>query len=241
MNGERKATSPWVYVAAGCGGILVLGVVALALLGYGAFRFGKQIEKDLKDPATRAAQVKAVLGTDTLPDGYHPMIGLSIPLMMDMAMLTDREPGPDGKPRGPGERGFVYVRVLGGDADERELRDYFEGRTTDDSVLRRHKLDVHVRDQEVIRRGVVQTNGYSVLYLAQRGALQMHEGRTRGVNDLLLVDCPEDKRMRMGIWFGPDPDPETPVATANFEGTPADETALTAFLGHFHLCPRSTR
>jgi hypothetical protein len=83
---------------------------------------------------------------------------------------------------------------------------------------------------------VVQTNGYAVLYLAQRGALQIHQGHTRGVNDLLLVDCPQDRRMRMGIWFGPDPDPQAPVATANFEGTPADEKALAAFLGHFHLC-----
>lgn len=156
--------------------------------------------------------------------------------MMDMAVLSDREPGPDGQPRGPGQQGFVYVRVLSGGVNEKELRDYFEGRTTDDSVLRRNKLDIHVRDQEVIRRGVVQTNGYSVLYLAQRGALQIHQGHTRGVNDLLLVDCPQDQRMRMGIWFGPDPDPQTPVATANFQGSPADETALSAFLGHFHLC-----
>ena len=235
MNGE-KATSPWVYVAIGCGVLLVLCVVALAALGYGAFRFGKQVEKDLKDPATRTAKVKAVLGAETIPDGYHPMIGLSIPLLMDMAMLSDREPGVDGQVHGPAQRGFIYVRILSADSDEKELRDYFEGKTNDDSVLRRNKINVHVRDQEVIRRGVVETNGYPVMYVAQRGDMQMNETRSRGVHNLMLVDCPQDERMRMGIWFGPDPDVQAPVATANFQGTPADEKALTAFLGHFHLC-----
>jgi hypothetical protein len=236
MNGERGTTSPWVYVGIGCGVALVLGVVALGVLGYGAFRWGKQLEKDLKDPATRTAKVKAVLGADTLPDGYHPMMGMSIPLVMEMAMLSDRAPGADGEVHGLGDRGFMYFRFLHGGSNEKELRDYFEGKTNDDSVLRRHNMNIRVHDQEVIRRGVVETNGYPVMYLAQRGDMQMNEARTRGVNTLLLVDCPQDERMRMGIWFGPDPDPHAPVATVNFEGTPADEKAVTAFLGHFHLC-----
>jgi len=145
MNGEQKATSPWVYVGIGCGVLLVLGVVALAAIGYGAFRFGKQVEKDIKDPATRTAKVKAVLGADTLPDGYHPMVGLSIPLLMDMAMLSDREPGADGQVHGPVRRGFIYVRVLSAGSNEKELRDYFEGKTNDESVLRRNNVNIHVR------------------------------------------------------------------------------------------------
>ena len=236
MNGEQKATSPWVYVGIGCGVLLVLGVVALAAIGYGAFRFGKQVEKDIKDPATRTAKVKAVLGADTLPDGYHPMVGLSIPLLMDMAMLSDREPGADGQVHGPVRRGFIYVRVLSAGSNEKELRDYFEGKTNDESVLRRNNVNIHVRDQEVIRRGVVETNGYPVMYLAQRGDLQMNETRSHGVQGLLLVDCPQDQRMRLGIWFAPDPNPQAPVATADFQGTPADVPALTTFLAHFHLC-----
>ena len=42
--------------------------------------------------------------------------------------------------------------------------------------------------------------------------------------------------MRMGIWFAPDPNPQAPLATADFQGTPADVPALTEFLAHFHLC-----
>jgi hypothetical protein len=48
--------------------------------------------EDIKDPATRTAKVKAVLGADTLPDGYHPMVGLSIPLHMGIWFAPDPHP-----------------------------------------------------------------------------------------------------------------------------------------------------
>jgi hypothetical protein len=42
----------------------------------------------------------------------------------------------------------------------------------------------------------------------------------------------------MAIWFAPDPDPKTPVASANFSGSPADEGALREFMGRFRLCQK---
>jgi hypothetical protein len=101
MNGEAKKTSPWVYVGIGCAVLLVLGLVTVGLLGYSAFRFGKRIEAELKDPSARTAKAKAVLGAETLPDGYHPTLALSIPVLMDMAMLSDREPGRTGSRAAP--------------------------------------------------------------------------------------------------------------------------------------------
>jgi hypothetical protein len=236
MKGEKQATSPWVYVAAGCGVMLVVGVVALVGLGYGAVRWGRQLKDDLKDPATRTAKAKAVLGADTLPDGYYPVMAMSIPLVMDVAVLSDREPDASGQVHGGGQRGFVYMQFLSTGGSEKDLRDYFEGRTNDSAILRRNKINLDVRDQEVIRRGVIRSQGYPVLFLAQRGDMKMNDTHSKGVHSLLLVDCPQDQRMRMGILFGPDPEPAAPVATANFAGTPADEATVTAFLGHFHLC-----
>ena len=140
-----------------------------------------------RDTPLRAAQVsRTARRRPTLPD---PMIGRRAARMdAANAARSAASPGPvdplltaSSWPRRSREGTCYAVRVAerAGASHEQELRDYFEGRTTDDAVLRRHKLDIHVRDQEVIRRGVVETNGYSVLYLAQRGALQMHEARTR--------------------------------------------------------------
>ena len=53
---------------------------------------------------------------------------------------------------------------------------------------------------------------------------------------MVMPECPGDHRLRFGMWFGPDPAPEKPVAEADFTGTNADPAALQEFLGHFKLC-----
>ncbi len=237
---NNKKTSPWVYVGIGCVVIVVLGIAAFAALGFFGYRWAKQLEADMKDPKARAAKTMEVLGCERLPDGYHPMVSVSIPFVMDMAMLSDEEPDEDGRVRRFGRRGFLYFQFLNPRSDEQELRDYFEGKTNDDAVLRRNGINIHVRSKEFIRRGVLPMKGYTLMYLAQRGGLDLTEGRTDGVNVLMLIDCPEDERMRMAIWFGPDPDPEAPLTKANFAGSPADEEALKAFMEHFAFCRKSS-
>ncbi|HLA77633.1 MAG TPA: hypothetical protein VJU18_08660 [Vicinamibacteria bacterium] len=237
MNGKK--TSPWVYVGIGCLGAVVLAVAAVAGLGFFGYRWAKQIESDMKDPRTREAKTMAILGCKRLPEGYHPMVSLSVPLMMDMAMLSDAEPDTEGRVRGFNRRGFLYFQLLNPRSDHKDLRDYFEGKTNDDSILRRSGIGVHVQSKELIRRGVLPMQGYTLMYLAQRGGLHMNEGRADGINTLMLIDCavPESRR-RMAIWFGPDPDPEAPVASVDFTGSPADEEALRAFMGHFTFCQK---
>jgi hypothetical protein len=237
MNGEKK-TSPWVYVGIGCAVIVVLGIAAVGTLGFFGYRWAKRVESEMKDPATREAKAKAVLGTERLPEGYHAMVSLSIPFVMDMAMLSDQAPREGGEIRGFGERGFMYFQMINPRYDEREMRDYFEGRTDDPSVLRRSGINVDVHAKEVLRRGVLEMDGYAVMYMAQRGGLHLDHGRTEGINAMMLVDCPEDGRLRMAIWFGPDPDKGAPPGSANLQGSPADEDALRAFMGHFRLCGR---
>lgn len=238
MNGERR-TSPWVYIGIGCTAIVVLAVIALATVSFLGYRWAKQVQSDIKDPAAREAKVKQVLGADRLPPGYYPMLALSLPFVMDMAMLSDRPPDDSGMVHGFGERGFLYFTLLNPQLKKAEMRDYFEGRTDDASVLRRSGINLHVHSKEILGRGVFSSRGYSVMYLAQRGRLDLDQGRAEGINALMLVDCSGDNRMRMAIWFGPDSSPEAAPGSAGLAGGPADEAALREFTGHFRLCPAS--
>lgn len=246
MNGEPKRTSPWVWVGVGCLGAVVLAVGAVIALGWFGYRKAKEFEAELKDPDARAAKVRSVLGAATLPEGYHPFMAMSIPFVMDMAMLSDAPPDFSGRGShqgGLGRRGFIYVRTLSANNDRQQLRDYFEGRSDDAEVLRRNNIHLDRRG-EVLRRGVVdEADGTRVMYLAQRGQLEMSSSRVEGITTMMLLDCQGDTRQRFGIWFGPEPaalagkgGAGESVAAADLVGSPADEDAIRGFMGHFHLC-----
>jgi len=245
MNGQPKRTSPWVWVGAGCLGAVVLAVGALAAVGFFGYRKVKQMETELKDPQARTAKVQKILGTQHLPEGYHAVVGMSVPFVMDMAMLSDVEPDfRDGRQHGAlGERGFIYVRTLSAGNDREQLRDYFEGRTDDADVLRRNNIRLD-RTGEVLRRGVIDmTDGAKLMYMAQRGQLDMAASRAQGITTVMLLDCKGDTRQRFGIWFGPEPKAagkpgagKTAAAKPDLTGTPADEGAIREFMDHFRLC-----
>lgn len=233
MNGARRKRSPWVYVALGCGGVLLLALLALVGVGVFVYRKGKQIEADMKDPAARDAKVRAVLGGE-IPAGYYPVFSMSVPFLMDMAMLGDHPPDDKGAPSKRMEGGFMYFSTITTGGQQDELKRYFEGKTDDAEALRR--ANVHIEAEETIRRGAVDIRGQETLYLAQRGSFAMKETRSDGLTTLIFVDCPQDTRQRMGIWFGADPAPDDPVDQVDWSGTVADETALRDFMGHFQLC-----
>jgi len=233
MNGTPKRTSPWVYVAIGCGGALLLALLGLVGFGVIVYRKGKQIEAEMKDPAARASKVREVLHGD-VPEGYYPVFALSVPFLMDMAMLGDHPPDAKGAPDKRMDRGFIYVQSVTTGQQQDELKRYFEGKTDNAEALRRG--NIHIDAKETIRRGALDIPGQDTLYLAQRGNIAMNESRSHGLTTMILIDCPQDTRQRLGIWFGPDPAPDEPVEKVEWTGSVADEAAMRDFMGHFKLC-----
>ena len=51
-----------------------------------------------------------------------------------------------------------------------------------------------------------------------------------------LIECEGDSRLRIGIWFVPDPDPDAAPEELELTGTPGDPDAMADFYSHFDLC-----
>ncbi|MFY9825960.1 MAG: hypothetical protein WAM82_31610 [Thermoanaerobaculia bacterium] len=238
---QKKPTSPWVWVGCGCAALVLLGLLSFGGLTYLGFRKTKELADDMRDPAKREARVKAVLSYDQLPAGYYPAFAFSMPLgMMDMAMLTDRDPGPGRADQEFEQRGFMFMSMRQVRDNKEKMERYLRGEAPrpDDSGW--YHSSVRFDPKENVRRGTVTVNGTEVLYSAGRGEIRRRRGREdrQGIVTMVMPECPHDSRLRFGLWFGPDPAPDTPVAQADFKGTNADPAAMQEFLGHFQLCPK---
>jgi hypothetical protein len=226
--------SPWVYVGIGCLVVTVVGVIVVGGAIWYASRALKQFEADMKDPAAQDAKAKRLLGCTQLPSGYRAFVSMSVPLIMDMVILSDREPGAPGR-RGLGERGFLYTSIIAnGTADREDLRAFLEGRQHYSRVLAQQRIGIGAN--QTIGRGRFTNGAASVTYAAQRGELEYAQSSHTGVQGLLLIECPKDGRLRFAVWFVPDPAPSDAVAQ-DLSGTPADESALRAFVSPFRFCP----
>lgn len=200
-----KRTSPWVYVGVGCAILCALFFVVVGGVAFWGYRTFKGLATEMKDPVLRTQKVKEVLGCkNELPDGYHAYLKFSLPWIMDMAILSDREPeGHDHDHSKPFDRsGFVYVKTIRGSSDKK-LRDYFEGKADAGDLL--EKGNVRMTSEELVARGSFRIDDYTTYYTSHRGMIHLHEERLEGVTTLLFIDCPNDHKFRLGVWFGPDP------------------------------------
>jgi hypothetical protein len=238
----KKETSVWVYIGCGCAALVVLAMAGFAVMTWLFFREGKKFEKSWSDPAAREAKAREVLPWDELPEGYYPLGSFSVPFVMDVAMFTDEPPPAGARPdRGSSdsrfkERGFVFIRMRRFGRGSGDLRDYIEGKGREPNWLKESNTDYEAG--ELIRRGTVEVSGRKLLYRASRGTVRPKGETKKGITTLLVVDCPGDRRVRFGIWFGPDPHPSDPVDQADYTGTNADPEEIRKFAAHFRFCEK---
>lgn len=241
MAAEGKKGSPWLWVAIGCGSAAVLGVVVIAVVLFFGYRAAKKLESDIKDPAARRERVLEVLGATDLPAGYHPVLGMSIPFVMDLALLSDREPPAGAKPDQTdlfGEQGFIYVRMVSQKSRREGLERYIEGQTDDAEALR--QAGIGLGRGETLKRGSLELPGTeAVHYLARRSRVTFGGSASgKSITSMIFVECAGSSKVHFGIWFAADKNAaETPLESLELAGTPADEAALASFLAHFRLCP----
>jgi len=235
VNAETRERSFWSYLGCGCGLLAALGLVAAVAFSWFIYRTGKEWQRGIADPRLRAERTRRLLPYDELPAGYHPVGGLSIPFFLDLAIFSDREPQPGHRERRLEGRGFVYVNARTWGGKREKLRRYFSGEGRNPEWLER--ADIEIADERPIGHGTVEVHGRQVAYTTRRARVVTAGASRRSITAMFIVPCPGDQRLRMGIWFAPDPRPDQPEAPADLAGTPADPAAIRDFAGHFRFCP----
>ncbi len=167
---SSSSSSTLGWLGCGCGALVALvlaGIVGMTWFGY---RKGKEIERTFKDPTARTEATRKVLPWKELPEGYRPVGAVTVPMLMEMAILSDREPaeGEAGKGRAFDERGLVYMSFHPWISDEKELLSWLRGelKETPDWIKR---SDAKIDPEQVLKRGSLESGGQTVFYVVSRG------------------------------------------------------------------------
>lgn len=225
----KKSTSPWIYFGCGCVTLAVLIAVGFGALGFAGFRAAKNFEAGLKDPEVRAARSLETLGAESLPEGWHAYMQVKIPMVMEMVLVSNGEPPPEGAVPDDwnndqlGDSAFVFINMRNlGDA-RADLERALEAGAEPANV------DVGFNSNERIGSGTLEMAYGNVRWTSHRGSFN-NQNRD-GVYTMFVLDCePADERVRMGFyWLAAEPE-------SDLAGSPADETELDRFLGQFALC-----
>ncbi len=233
---QKKTSSPWMWIGCGCGVIVLILGVAIGGAGYFGVKKAKEFGESMTDPVKREERVLEILGADTLPPDLHAMFGFSIPFVLEVALLSDLPPDDSGEPQNFGEAGMVYTEIRGGMGnDVDEVRDYFEGVTDDVSVLRDN--DINIRVDEVLERGVIERSDMELMWVSQRGDVAaMGNGSDDTITAMMFMDCPNDEKLRIAIWFKNDDESDIATADRDFAGTPADPVEIERFSQYLRPC-----
>lgn len=246
-NGSQSGSNTWGWFLGGC----LFAIVALGLVVCGAgfmlVQWGRGVEREMKDPASRTDKALRILGAKELPAGYHAMVAVNVPFLADVAVLTDQPPDDKGNIPGFGARGLIYTRMLRMGGNPQELEDFVTGKTNDLDVLRRNKINLGPGD--VLARGTLErrAGAAKLLYLVKRGALQMNEHSAQGMSAVVVPQCDgADGKQRIAIWFCPEPEaakglrPDDAAGlAAALAGSCGDPEAIGAFMDHFRPCGAS--
>jgi hypothetical protein len=199
---------------------VALAFVVIFLLGLSAAR---NFEAGFSDPDVRDSAVRELLGTETLPEGLHPLGAVTVPFFAEVAVLSSRPQS--GEPVvEEGDQLFLYFQA------SRWMTEMIG----DEGMMETSGVDVD--REELIAEGEIRLPHYRFDWSSYRGELEIDQGTVEGIVASMRIECfTGPARFRIALWLTPEP-PSVEGQEPDFTGTPADPDALRTLMAQLDPC-----
>jgi hypothetical protein len=222
--GVKKKRSPWLWFGCGCGCFVLIVLISLAVLMVWATRRMANFASDMADPEKMRERVYEVLDSSEIPDGYYPLVGLKIPLVLQFAVISDAPHDAD-----EGERTSMFLYLDGASWMKSGFSE-----TWYDDVAQSTSGNLDVDVGAPLSSGDLTVGDLDVQYTSHRGSVRIEDNRLSGIVTAMVFECPQDSRARFGLWLVPEREAE---AGGDPSALPHDAATIERFLGTMSLCP----
>jgi hypothetical protein len=228
-DAPKKPRSPWLYVLLGCGGLAALMCLGVTVFFLFIAKKGSDFVAGMTDPTVKVENARKQLGV--IPDGYDVIASMNAFGMMEVTLLADQTTADGGI--GEQARVFQFTHVMANENNKSAKAFFADG----EAGGRLGSTNIHVRPEDVMKRGQLTVDGRALRYVVARGVLGGGGARRDGLHTLVLFNCPGDA-LSMAVWSQPDPSPGTAPEALELAGTVADEAELARFLKPVDPCGR---
>lgn len=225
-----KTVPPWAWVGCGCVGAVGAFFIVVGGLGFWGFQRVRDMSETMSDPVARNEQALEVLGAESLPDGYDSVAVFSVPFAFDYVVLSSQPSEDEGLVLDSDTNGFLFMSFPAVGDGDKELYDFFEGRSDDVASLRREQFNLDLRER--VAAGRLARENDEILWVSHLGSVSTDtiDAAGDGLVTMMLFEC-NDSRRRLGVWSGPAAADSTELA-----GSVADEVAIESFTLPFNPC-----
>ena len=234
MDEKKRSRSTWILF--GCGGCLLLLLLAMAVVAWTGYRFAQNSFKT--NPVDREAAALEMLGVDRLPEGYFAVGALNVPMVLRLTILSDRPPSPGGAIE-TGDRTLFYARaspILSISGED------------EDSLFEIAGLELSGGNGAgAARSGVLDIAGGQLRYTRYSGGVNFQRSPIEGLVTVMAIRCHRNDAFQAALWVVPETEGEPQTAASENEAETTekvpvpvqnqdDNRAILDFVSQFTFC-----
>jgi hypothetical protein len=177
-----------LFLGCGCAGVVALilaGLAAIALMGYG---LAKDMARGMEDPGFAESKTLEMYQLSQLPEDLQANFFLSIPFLFDVSMISNADMSGGEIDLDLADFGILYVKIKVNNQDLDALHAF--ARNPDQGMPQMEFIHIGLENQTLVNHGTLTCAGQRFFYVRQHGPFVWDNHRSLGETILITSEAP---------------------------------------------------